>query len=149
MIRTRISTVVLTACLGMLIALPAAMHAAEWDQAAVTKIAKELADATGDLRDSVRRGSPPPPGSSQRRVHFKAMDDLRVIQSSINSLSRQLEGGAGRDETFPTFQRIRTLRNDISELAGRADITEPTLGKLEAAGGFLQQLEPYYEGAGE
>ena len=124
--------------------LPAAAEAKEWDQAAVTGIAKELVDAAGDLRQSVRQASPPPPGSSQRRIHFQALDDLRVIQGSIRSLARQLEGGAGRDETFPTFQRIRTLRNDIAQSARQADVREPTLGKLETAGSLLAQLEPYY-----
>ncbi|MDJ0786841.1 MAG: hypothetical protein QNK05_08520 [Myxococcota bacterium] len=134
----------LSAILALSWALPSPAQAKEWDQAAVTEIAKQLADAAGTVRQSVRRAGPPPPGSSQRRVHFQALDDLRVIQGSIRSLARRLEHGAGRDETFPTFQRIRTLRNDIAQAAGHADVREPTLSQLEKAGELLAKLEPYY-----
>ena len=99
---------------------------------------------TGDLRQSVRR-TPPATAGSQRRVRFQALDDLRVAESSINSLARRLESGEGRAETYPTFRRIRTLRNDIAMQARRAHIMEPTLSKLEAAQGLLEQLAPYYQ----
>jgi len=134
----------LVASLGMLVALPAAAEPKEWDQAAVTELAKQLAEAAGDLRQSVRR-TPPPPAGSQRRVRFQALDDLRVAENAINSLARRLESGDGREETYPTFKRIRTLRNDIAEQARRADVREPTLSKLETARGLLEQLAPYYE----
>ena len=133
----------LLASLGMLVALPATAEQKEWDQESVTKIAKQLAEAAGDLRQSVRR-TPPPTAGSQRRVRFKALDDLRVIENAINSLARRLEAGDGREETYPTFQRIRTLRNDIAMRTRQAFITEPTLTKLETARGLLAQLEPYY-----
>ena len=132
------------ACLGMLVAQPAAAEPKEWDQAAVTEIAKQLAEAAGDLRVSVRR-TPPATAGSQRRVRFQALDDLRVAESSINSLARRLESGEGREETYPTFKRIRTLRNDIAMQARRANITEPTLSKLAAAGELLEQMASYYE----
>jgi hypothetical protein len=134
----------LLASLALLVALPAAAEPKEWDQAAVTELAQQLAEAAGDLRQSVRR-TPPPPVGSQRRVRFQALDDLRVAENAINNLARRLESGEGREETYPTFERIRTLRNDIARLARRANITEPTLSKLETARGLLEQLAPYYE----
>ena len=133
----------LLACLGMLVALPALAEPNEWDQAAVTELAKQLAEAAGDLRQSVRRAAPSNAGS-QRRVRFQVLDDLRVAENAVNSLARRLESGEGREETYPTFRRIRTLRNDIAMQARRAFITEPTLSKLETARGLLAQLEPYY-----
>jgi len=127
-----------------LVALPAAAEPKEWDQAAVTEIAKQLAEAAGDLRVSVRR-TPPAVAGSQRRVRFQALDDLRVAESSINSLARRLESGEGREETYPTFRRIRTLRNDIAMQARRAHLMEPTLSKLETARVLVEQLASYYE----
>jgi hypothetical protein len=128
---------------GLLVALPAATQTKEWDQAAVTGIAKQLAEVAGDLRSSVRR-TPEPPGRRARRARLQALDDLRVVQGSVNSLARQLEAGAGREQTYPTYRRIRTLRRDIAQNARRALITEPTLGKLAAARELLDQLDPFY-----
>lgn len=135
--------VALVAFVGLLVALPATSQTTEWDQAAVTAIAVQLVEVAGDLRSSVRR-APEPPARRARRAHLQALDDLRVVQSSVRSLARQLEAGAGREETYPTYRRIRTLRRDIAQNASRALITEPTLGKLEAARVLLDQLAPFY-----
>ena len=130
--------------LGLLLALPSAAEPKEWDQAAVTELAKQLAESAGDLRHSVRR-IPTVTSGIQRRVHFQVLDDLRVAANSINSLARRLESGEGRAETYPTFRRIRLLRNDLAVQARRAHITEPTLSKLESARGLLEQLSLYFE----
>ncbi len=135
---------ILLPLLGLLVALASAAEPKPWDQAAVTELAKQLAESAGDLRDSVRRG-PTSPSASQQRVRFQALDDLRVAANSVNSLARQLEAGAGREETYPTFRRIRMLRNDLAVQARRANITEPTLSKLETARELLEKLNPYYE----
>jgi len=143
MTRTIRAAFALLALAGLLVALPVAAEAKDWDQAAVTAIAKQLAGVAGDLRSSVRR-APEPPARRARRARFNALDDLRVVQGSVNSLLRQLEGGAGRTETYPTYRRIRRLRRNIAQNARRALITEPTLGKLETARGLLDQLAPFY-----
>ena len=131
--------------LGSLATPAAATVSKEWDQAAVTKIAKELASAAGDLRQTVQ--ITPPTGTHERghrRLRHEALDNLRVIENSINSLASQLEAGQGRIETYPTFRRIRRLRHHIARSAQIARITEPTLSKLNRAGALLRQLEPYY-----
>jgi len=143
MTRTIRAGFTLLALTALLVSLPAASATREWDQAAVTGIAKQLAEVAGDLRSSVRR-APEPPGRAARRARFQALDDLRVVQGSVTSLLRQLEGGAGQAETYPTYRRIRMLRRDIAQHARRALITEPTLGKLEKARGLLDQLDPFY-----
>ena len=136
--------VALLAFVGLLAPLPAATETQDWDQGAVTEIAKQLAAVAGDLRRSVRRAPQPIGHRRGRRARFQALDDLRVAQGSINSLLRQLEAGAGREETYPTYRRIRTLRRNIAQNARRALITEPTLGKLETARGILDQLARFY-----
>jgi hypothetical protein len=130
-------------CASVLIPISAAAQAPEWDQSAVTKLAEQLAQSAGDLRRSVRR-APPLPSRSQRRARYRILDDLRVAEGSINSLARQLAAGSDREETFPTFRRIRTLRNDIANQIRRTQIGEPTLSKLETARELLEQLAPFY-----
>ncbi len=136
--------VALLAVISLLVAAPAATETQDWDQAAVTEIAKQLAAVAGDLRSSVRRAPQVPGHRRARRARVQALDDLRVAQGSINSLMRQLEAGAGREETYPTYRRIRTLRRDIAQNARRALITEPTLGKLKTARGILDQMALFY-----
>ena len=135
---------VLLVPLGILVALPAASETKEWDQAAVTSLAKQLAAVAGDLRSSVRELPEAHSGRKQRRWRAQVLDDLRVAQGSANSLLRQLEAGAGREETYPTYRRLRMLIRDIAQNAQRGWLTEPTLGKLEAARVPLDQLGPFY-----
>ena len=136
--------VALLAVIGLLVAGPAATETQEWDQAAVTKLAKQVAAVAGDLRTSVRRTPDFRGHRRAQRARFQALDDLRVAQGSINSLLRRLEAGEGREETYPTYRRIRSLRRNIAQNARRALITEPTLGKLEAARGILDQMALFY-----
>jgi len=138
------SALVLLVSLGILVALPAASQTKEWDQAAVTELAKQLAAVAGDLRSSVQESPVEHTGRTQRRARARVLDDLRVAQGSVNSLLRQLEAGAGREETYPTYRRLRILLGDIAQNAERGRIAEPTLGKLEAAQGPLDQLAPFY-----
>ena len=53
------------------------------------------------------------------------------------------EKGEGREETYSTFRRVRTLRNDLARTAGRF-IGEPAPAKLQQAQGALDQLAPFY-----
>lgn len=135
----------LLALIALLVGCPAAAQPIEWDQETVSELARQLASSAGDLRQSVRRSPTSLAGRGQRRVRHQALDDLRVAENAINRLAARLEAGEGREETYPTFRRIRTLRNDIAVHARRAHILEPTLSKLEMARGLLEQLAPYYE----
>jgi hypothetical protein len=129
---------------SMFATMPAAAEPKEWDQAAVTKLAKELANAAGDLRRSVR-STPPSDLLNQRRLRQDALDDLRVVENSVNSLATRLEAGEGREETYPTYRRIQRLRARIARNARLARLTEPTVSKLATARVLLEQLEPYYQ----
>ena len=130
--------------LSMFATLPAAAEPKQWDQEVVTKLARELADAAGDIRRSVR-SRPPSDALNQRRLRQDTLDDLRVVENSVNSLATRLEAGEGREETYPTYSRIRRLRARISRNADLAALKQPTVPKLERARELLEQLEPYYE----
>ena len=129
---------------GTFATLPAAAEPKEWDQETVTTLARDLANAAGDIRRSVRN-RPPNDQRNQRRLRQDALDDLRVVENSVNSLANRLEAGEGREETYPTFRRIRRLRARIARNARLTPLTEPTVSKLETARVLLEPLEPYYE----
>jgi hypothetical protein len=149
--RTTLVLLVHLAAVGTLQATPVAADEAKgkaWDQAAVTALAQELVRVGGDLRDSVRR-KPDVPAIGIRRARSQALDDLRVVQNSIQRLARQLEAGDDQLTTYPTFRRIQTLRRDIAQNARRAALMEPTTSKLESARVILEQLEQFYAAEAE
>jgi hypothetical protein len=150
MSRTIWTSVALLTILALGCAGPVAPEQAqqEWDQAAVTALAQELVQVAGDLRDSARR-LPDAHPIGVRRSRHRALDALRVAQGSVRSLARQLEGGAGRAETYPTFRRIQVLRRDIARNAQRSMLREPTLSKLGQTRAVLEKLEPFYAAEAE
>ncbi len=140
---------VLALLFGLPIAASASVPHKDWDQEVVTQLARELYQAAGDLLETVRHtpavgDATLNPQRSQRRLRQEALDDMRIIQFSIRSLVERLEQGEGRLETYPTFNRIRRLRNRIARAARLATLQEATLSKLAAARAALEKLEPYY-----
>ena len=145
MTRISRSALILITLLGLLWALPAASEPKEWDQAAVTSLAAQLAQQAGDIRQAVRRVPESGMNVSTRRTRWQVLDDLRVMENTVRNFARRLTGGAGREETYPMFQRIQTLRRDIAEHSRRVNLVEPVTSKLETARELLAQIEPYYE----
>ena len=146
MTRTTVLALSSFAGLALLVAQPAASaEQKEWDQAAVTELAQQLAEGAGNIRQAARSAERPPPGSGLRRAHLQALDDLRRLQNLVNSLVRQLEDGVGMEDTYPTFRRIRTLRNDLAQTARRF-IREPAPSKLQELQGALDRLALFYAG---
>ena len=64
--------------------------------------------AVGELRESIRK-QPAITNSPQRKVRYQALDDLATLKQVSGSLARNLKAGMGREETYPTFQRIQTI----------------------------------------
>jgi hypothetical protein len=130
--------------LALFVALPAASaEQMEWDQAAATELAKQLAEATSSIRQAARAAERPGHGSGLRTAHLQSLDDLRRLENSVNSLARQLEDGVGREETYPTFRRVWALRGDLARTARRF-IREPAPSKLQQVQGTLDQLALFY-----
>jgi hypothetical protein len=144
MTRMTVPVIALTAGLALFTALPAASaEQQEWDQAAATELAKQLAEATGSIRQAARSGERPGPGSGLRNAHLRALDDLRRLENMINRLARQLEDGAGREATYPTFRRVRALRDDLARTARRF-IREPAPTKLQQIDRAFDRLDLFY-----
>ena len=120
----------------------ASAELAKWDQARVSKYAKELTDATAELRkafDAIGIQN-----QAQQNAMFKVKDTVKLLDTASGGLAEALAGGKGRDETLPRYKRVEALRRD-AELEGRsADISDSVFEKVFAVGSALLKLRPYY-----
>jgi hypothetical protein len=117
----------------------------KWDQARVTSIANELAEAVSKAALEVDKQKGSRVDVGQERAYYEFREDMRLAKNTSRHLAKELEGGKGREATYPTFKRLKTLRNDAAENARRADMPEATIATITAAGELLLRLRPYYE----
>ena len=117
----------------------------KWDQARVTAIAVELSEAVAKAALEVDKQKGGRVEIGQERAFYEFREDMRLARNSSRHLAKELQNGKGREETYPTFRRLKTLRNDAAENARRADMPESTLAVITAAGELMSRLRPYYE----
>jgi hypothetical protein len=117
--------------------------ATAWDQAKVTDLAKQVAQATVELRAIVEKNPDKPPGAA-RKAQYSAREDLRLLVSATKRLAKRLAAGAGRDETEGLYQRAANLRSDAEAEARRADMLANTKTQAEKTLALLDQLGAYY-----
>lgn len=127
------------------LATSAAAELAAWDQKRVTAMAKELADAVGKASVEADKGKGSRVDVGKERSYYELREDLRLAKNSARHLAKQLESGKGREETYPTYRRLKTIRNDAAENARRAVMPDETVAAITAAGGLMLRLRPYYE----
>ncbi len=143
---TRPLAVTLGVCalfLATSLAREAAAQAQPWNQEVTTALAGELEDAVSGLREAVRQ-SPNMQYPTQRRRLYEIMDNLRLIEQSATSMHAALKGGAGMEETLPTYKRMQQVKRDTAVLAQHVDISAITRPKLDKAQGILDKLSGYY-----
>jgi hypothetical protein len=131
-----------TALLG---ASDARADVATWDQAKVTAAAEELSQAATALRSGLRSKPPLTLGQPGRRAFFSLREEAQVIASTARRLHQALEGGAGMEETYPTFRRlVRSGRRGTRELR-RVDLGANSGTLVEALADGVRKLRPFYE----
>ena len=123
----------------------AAAELPKWDQARVTAIAVELAAAVDKATVEVAKEKGSRVDVAKERAYYEFREDLRLAKNTAKHLSKELQAGDGREETYPTFKRLKSLRNDAAENARRADMPDSTVAAITAAGALLNRLRPYYE----
>ncbi len=128
--------------------LPATLANAElkaWDQEHVTALASELHQETEDLRNVIRRLSPPTLGQPGQNAFHRLRDEIGAIEGTARRLHKALAKGDTREETFSTYQRlistVRRATDEVPRLGGGRDESP----KLEALAEVLRQLRLYYE----
>jgi len=136
---------VLTAASGARAEEPPAGKPVRWDQARVTKMAKDLDAAVHEAREEVRR-SPMSHNISQRMTYYDLLETMRLAENSSGHLRKDLEAGKGAEETRATFERLSSLRSDAEEQGRRALIEAPVIDALVKAGSIHNQMKPYYYG---
>jgi hypothetical protein len=142
-------TIAIGAALALLL-LPTAAFAelAEWDQARVTQIAAEFADAMKDLRLEMQ-AAPPMTDPARQRALYVALDDIRIMSNTASLLANKLKAGEGREETYAAWRRLDLLRRDFEENARKAMIEDAIMDKIMTAGELLMRFTPYYRAEGE
>jgi hypothetical protein len=137
------------AALALLLLPTAALgELAKWDQARVTQIAEEFADAMKELRREMQ-AAPAITDPARQRALYVALDDIRIMTNTSTLLANKLKAGEGRDETYAAWRRLDLLRRDFEENARKADIEDAIMSKILTAGELLIRLTPYYKGEEE
>jgi hypothetical protein len=143
---TRLSSILLALGLVLAPALAAA-ELAKWDQPRVTAIATELSESVGKAVVEVEKAKGSRVEVGKERAYYEFREDMRLARNTAKHLAKELQAGKGREETYPTFRRLKTLRNDAAENARRADMPDDAIASITAAGELLNRLRPYYEEA--
>ena len=118
---------------------------AKWDQKRVSAIATELADAVNKAAIEVDKGKGSRVDIGKERAFYEFAEDMRLAKNTSRHLAKELADGKGREETYPTYRRLKTLRNDAAENARRADMPDSAIATITAAGELMNRLRPYYE----
>ena len=118
-----------------------------WDQAAVTRLAGDLAKACVALYTEYYNT----PGSSGGQIGSGESEDairlkqkLRRVQDQSQGLASALAAGKGRVETLPDMEDIGELARDIRELLQRMFIQSPLQARIDQARSVWLKLMPYY-----
>jgi hypothetical protein len=135
------------AAAGALVAFAVASQASElkpWNQAEVTKLAKQLSEAVTSLRAaSINDPALNRNGPQDRRA--KAMlDGLRNLERSCRQLARKLEQGEDREKTLGVARKTGSLIRDV-QVASRGFMTsESQWAAIDPAVDIINRLSPYY-----
>jgi|GEM_PF-1476787 len=135
----------LAALLALGIPTSAAAELAKWDQKRVSAIATELADAVGKAAVEVEKSKGSRVDVGKERAYYELREDVRLAKNTARHLAKELQAGKTREETYPAYRRLATLRNDAAENARRAVMPDATVESIVAAGALMNRLRPYYE----
>jgi hypothetical protein len=129
---------------SLLVSLPAQAQSQPWNQAAVTRIAKDLSSALKQVQQSVEREAEQPTAIAERKRQA-AIVEVRRLCALTDDLIARLARGDGRAETQPVYEEIQSTRREASEQA--RDVLSPTETQksIAKARGLLERLASYYE----
>lgn len=126
---------------------PGSAPATPWDQAAVTKLAGELARNCQALYDEFYKM----PGSSggfiadgQAEDTYKLKYKLRRLEEQSQDLAGALAAGKGRAETTPDMEDLGALARDTRVLLSHIYVQSALQARIDTARGSWFALMPYY-----
>ncbi len=119
-----------------------------WDQAAVAKLAADLAKASIGLYDEYYAeqgvGGQSQIGSGDSPENWRLGYKLRRIEEQTESLAGALAAGKGRNQTAHQIEDIIELADDLRVILERMFVLIPLQKRLDAARAIWLQMLPYY-----
>ncbi len=119
-----------------------------WDQAAVAKLAADLAKACvgmyDEWYDEQGVGGQSQIGSGDSAENFGLQYKLRRIEEQTQSLAGALAAGKGKNQTTHQVEDIGELADDLREILQRMFIQIPLQQRVDAARAIWVQILPYY-----
>lgn len=131
-----------------LCALPAGAELAKWDQARVTQIAQQLANAcnawwkvTLDQPESDEEEI----GSGVAAPDSGLTGQAHALQEQSTILAGHLGKGKGYHETLDMYRTLREIYDDSSVAAPRADLDDQSLAAWNRVSDLMGQIAPFYD----
>jgi hypothetical protein len=126
-------------------ATPASAELATWDQARVTALAQQLADAADAWEQAVREQPGGTIGSGDAEEEFGLGMKARRLREQARVLAGQLAKGEGHDQTRNYYRDIVEIVDDTEEIASRAELEEPAMDAWAKVADLQRQIAPYYD----
>lgn len=116
-----------------------------WDQTRVTRIAKDLANATGALNQTFLEQSPPTPESMRSRSYYGLKHLVWILDVQADLLAKALEDGDGREQTLWIYTILVSDAQSARFEARGVFVAEDVGERAAAVRRVLNQLGPYYD----
>lgn len=114
-----------------------------WSQAEVVALTEQLSAALDELVSD--------PGldaqqatAYQQRNHQAAIASVKRVQPRVVELRKRVASGSDRDGSYPYFEQVAELREEIFEYAGEAWLPDTTRMKARRVRGLFERLARYY-----
>jgi hypothetical protein len=118
---------------------------AAWDQAQVTRLAKELTTATDSLYNTFIKQPPPNVGSMQTQGYHRLKQWVRLLRIEARELANSLGEGEGREQTLPIYDNLMQLTRSARDDAARVFVAQDVGERAGAVRGVPNRLGPYYD----
>jgi len=127
--------IALVACCVVGLSAPASAEPAAWDQARVTAIAQQLAEASTAWQAAVLR---------QPEAGPRLQQNARTLFEQSTMLAAHLAKGKDRGQTLDYYRGLKEVTDDTQEFASRNPLDEPSLDAWAKVADGMRQLAPYY-----
>ena len=124
---------------------PAGAQLAPWDQAKVTELANQLAEAANELYGTFYKQGAPQVGSGQGEDYRQLKQEVQDIQDESKQLAGALSKGQGREDTRNDYRDLMENVRDAREHARRVFSTEDVQNQATKVRDLLNQISPYYD----
>ena len=128
-------SIALAACFLAGLSAPASAEPAAWDQARVTAIAQQLAEASAAWQAAVLR---------QPEAGMRMQENARTLFDQSTVLAAHLAKGRDHDQTRDYYRGLKEVVDDTQELASRAPLDEPSMDAWAKVADLMRQIAPYY-----